>query len=94
MWDNMTVHKEHTSGTPLYTPSWWYTLGKFWYTLGCTIHPVDKHWARTFILLLLSIILVKSFFFICEDTRPIVSTATVVLCKTRRMSMECLFFVI
>jgi len=58
----MTVHKEHTSGTPLYTPSWWYTLGKFWYTLGCTIHPVDKHWARTFILLLLSIILVKSFF--------------------------------
>ena len=50
--------------------------------------------ARTFILLLLSIILVKSFFFICEDTRPIVSTATVVLCKTRRMSMECLFFVI
>jgi len=29
---------------PLYTPSSWYTPGKFWYTLGCTIHPVDKHW--------------------------------------------------
>jgi len=35
--------------------------------------------ARTFILLLLSMILVKSFFFICEDTRPVVSMATVVL---------------
>jgi len=44
--------------------------------------------ARTFILLLLSMILVKSFFFICEVTRPIVSMATVVLCKTRPMSME------
>ena len=45
--------------------------------------------ARTFILLLLSKILVQScFFFICEDTRPIVSTATVVLYKTRPMSME------
>jgi len=44
MWDIVTVLKEHTSGTPLYTPSWWYTPGKFWYTLGCTIHPVDKHW--------------------------------------------------
>jgi len=19
---------------------------KFWYTLGCTIHPVDKHWSK------------------------------------------------
>jgi len=38
-----TVLDEHTSGTPLYTPSSWYTPGKFWYTLGCTIHPVDKH---------------------------------------------------
>jgi len=37
--------------------------------------------ARPFVLLLLSIILVKSIFFNCEDTRRIVSTATVVLCK-------------
>ena len=29
-----------------YTPSRWYTPGKFWYTLGCTIHPVDKHWFK------------------------------------------------
>jgi len=43
MWNNMTVLEEHTSGTPLYTPSSWYTPGKFWYTLGCTLHPVDKH---------------------------------------------------
>jgi len=40
MWNNVTVLEEHTSGTPLYTP------GKFWYTLGCTIHLVDKHWYR------------------------------------------------
>jgi len=39
----VTVLEEHTSGTPLYTLSWWYTPGKFWYTLRCTIHPVDKH---------------------------------------------------
>ena len=37
------VLQEHRPGTPLYTPSRWYTPGKFWYTLGCTIHPVDKH---------------------------------------------------
>jgi len=43
--------------------------------------------ARTFILLLLSMILVK-LFLICEDTQPIVSTATVVLSKTNPMSME------
>jgi len=43
MWDNVTVLEEHTSGTPLYTPSGWYTPGKFWYTLECTIHPVGKH---------------------------------------------------
>jgi len=43
MWDNVTVLEEHTSGTALYTSSRWYTPGKFWYTLGCTIHPVDKH---------------------------------------------------
>ena len=46
MWGNVTVLEEHTSGTPLYTPSPLYTPGKSWYTLGCTIHPVDKHWAR------------------------------------------------
>jgi len=46
MWDNVTVLEEHTSGTPLYTPSSWYTLGKFWYTLGRTIHPVDKHYSK------------------------------------------------
>jgi len=46
MWGIVTVLEEHTSGTPLYTPSSWYTPGKFWYTLGCTIHPVDKHWHR------------------------------------------------
>jgi len=45
-WDNVTVLEEHTSGTPLYTSSSWYTPGKFWYTLGCTIHPVDKHWSK------------------------------------------------
>jgi len=39
------VPEEHPARTPLYTPSRWYTLGKFWYTLGCTIYPVDKHWA-------------------------------------------------
>jgi len=50
MWDNVTVLKEHTSGAPLYTPSWWYTPGKFWYTLGCTIHPVDKHCARSAVM--------------------------------------------
>ena len=44
MWDSVTVLEEHTSGTPLYTPSSWYTPAKFWYTLGCTIHPVGKHW--------------------------------------------------
>jgi len=38
----VTVLEEHTSGTPC-TPHRWYTPGKFWYTLGCTIHPVDKH---------------------------------------------------
>jgi len=37
------VLQEHTPRTPLYTPSRWYTPAKFWYTLGCTIHPVDKH---------------------------------------------------
>jgi len=42
---NVIVLQEHTPGTPLYTPSQWYTSGKFWYTLGCTIHPVDKHWS-------------------------------------------------
>jgi len=42
---NVIVLQEHTPGTPLYTPSQWYTPGKFWYTLGCTIHPVDKHWS-------------------------------------------------
>jgi len=26
MWNNVTVLEEHTSGTPLYTPSSWYTL--------------------------------------------------------------------
>jgi len=46
MWNNVTNFQEHTFGTPLYTPSSWYTPGKFWYTLGCTIHPVDKHWCR------------------------------------------------
>jgi len=46
--------------------------------------------AKIFILLLLSLILVKSFFFICEDTRPIVSTATVVLWKTRPCLWKCL----
>jgi len=40
---NVIVLQEHTPGTPLYTPSRCYTPGKFWYTLGCTIHPVDKH---------------------------------------------------
>ena len=45
---NVIVLQEHTPGTPLYTPSRWYTPGKFWYTLGCTIHPVDKHWAKAF----------------------------------------------
>ena len=44
MWGNVTVLEEHTSGTPLYTSYRWYTPEKFWYTLGCTIHPVDKHW--------------------------------------------------
>ena len=42
----LTVFEEHTSGTPLYTLWSWYTPGKFWYTLVCTIHPVDKHWSR------------------------------------------------
>jgi len=46
MWDNVTVFEDPTSGTPLYTPSNWYTFGKFWYTLGCTIHPEDKHCMR------------------------------------------------
>jgi len=46
MWGNVTVLEEYTSGAPLYTPSSWYTPGKFWYTLGCTIHPVDKHWLK------------------------------------------------
>ena len=43
MWDNVTVLEEHMSSTPLYTPSSLSTPGKFWYTLGCTIQPVDKH---------------------------------------------------
>jgi len=43
MWNNVTVLEEQISGTPLYTLSSWYTLGKVWYTLVCTIHPVDKH---------------------------------------------------
>jgi len=43
---NVIVLQEHTPGTPLYTPSQWYTPGRFWYTLGCTIHPVDKHCSR------------------------------------------------
>jgi len=47
---NVIVLQEHTPGTPLYTPSQWYTPGKFWYTLGCTIHPVDKHWLRRRVL--------------------------------------------
>jgi len=42
------VLQEHTPGTPLYTPSRWYTPGKFWYTLGYTIHPVDKHCPKCF----------------------------------------------
>jgi len=46
MWDNVTVLEEHTSGTPLFIPSSWYTPGKFWYTLGCTIHLVDKHCSK------------------------------------------------
>jgi len=46
MWDNVTVLVEHTSGTPLYTPSRWHTPGKFWYTLGWTTHQVDKHCLR------------------------------------------------
>jgi len=46
MRDNAIVLQEHTPGTPLYTPSHWYTPRKFWYTLGCTIHPVDKHWFK------------------------------------------------
>jgi len=40
----LTVFEEHTSGTPLYTLWSWYTPRKFWFTLGCTMHPVDKHW--------------------------------------------------
>ena len=48
----MTVLDEHTSGALLYTPSSWYTPGKFWYTLGCTIHSVDKHWSNALSLLL------------------------------------------
>jgi len=47
MWDNATLLEVHTSGTPLYIPSSWYTPGKFWYTLGCKIHPVDKHCPRS-----------------------------------------------
>ena len=43
---------------------------------------------RTLILLQLSIILVKSFFFLCEDICSIRSKATVLLCKTRPMSIE------
>jgi len=39
----VTVLEDHTSGTPLYTPPRSYTPEKFWHTLGCTIHPVDKH---------------------------------------------------
>jgi len=46
MWNNVTVLEEHLSGTPQYIPSSLYTLGKFWYTLECTIHSVDKHWRR------------------------------------------------
>jgi len=46
MWNNVTNFEEHTSGTPLYTPTSWYIPGKFWYTLGCTIHSVDKHCSR------------------------------------------------
>ena len=46
MWNNVTVLEEHISVTPVYTPSSWYTLGKFWYTLGCTMHPVYKHYCR------------------------------------------------
>ena len=45
---NVIVLHVHTPGTPLYTPSRWYTPGKFWYTLGCTIHPVDKHCFKAF----------------------------------------------
>ena len=44
---NVIVLQEHTLGTPLYTPSQWYTPGRFWYTLGGTIHPVDKHCPKT-----------------------------------------------
>jgi len=47
MWNNVTVLEEHICGTPLYTPWSWHTLGKFWYTLGCTIHPVDKQCIKT-----------------------------------------------
>jgi len=43
---NVIVLQEHTPGTPLYTPLRCYTPGKFWYTLGCTIHPLDKHCSR------------------------------------------------
>ena len=39
----MIFLQEHLARRPLYTSSLWYTLGKFWYTLGCAIHPVDKH---------------------------------------------------
>ena len=42
---------------------------------------------KTFILLLLYIILVKIFFFICKDICLIISTATVLLCKTGPMSI-------
>ena len=34
MWDNVTVLEEHISGTPLHTPSSWYTPGKFWTPWG------------------------------------------------------------
>jgi len=42
----LTIFEKHASGTPLYTLWSWYTPGNFWYTLGCTIHAVDKHWSR------------------------------------------------
>jgi len=38
MWDNVAVFEEHTSGSPLENSGT---------SLGCTIHPVDKHWFRS-----------------------------------------------
>ena len=44
--ETMRLFFKSTHLAHLYTPSQWYTPRKFWYTLGCTIHPVDKHWSR------------------------------------------------